>query len=593
MHRKGSQKPIIDPLYSAIANHSEITKKAMKQIIYNKMLGMAKDFPDLFQITQLQAVPDATGKILFPQEKDQHIIMARRGYKRVPILTDNIVKRTIDEVLTTQNIGYFEQLMMGASRFFTKGTTGLFPGFALTNYAIDQVAATALTRNKYTPLYDPLKELYKAVSDKQGADYRYFQEYLIMGAERQTFVGWQDLSPNELQAKIRAEQDGIQKTIEWLNKGMDILAIPSKYSEIATRATEYMKARKAGKPQIVAIEEAGRVTAPFHHIGRFGGGKLGRAYIKSIPFFNPGIQVLAQAAEAINSPQGRARYGFVTLAITAALLASFGIMMKAATDEQKQLYTDLEPNEFMGYLWLPNQNGKTLIRIRIPQEIGVFGNFINMVLADQLFNANYSAGEYLDAGTSFLPQQFDISNPAKAFLSWIPQIIKPAVLTVLNVKDFPTIRPMESQAQQAKEPGLRFTESTSPVAKKVGEALNISPIKLDYLLTGYAGRATGFLTGKPGIYNPFQALSREYYFQSGRKVQNFYNTKAENEQQYHDYKNDLKKFSDKEIDAIYNTRDQVKYIDKMLNEYRDLDLEKEPDYAAKLRTDILKEMEKL
>ena len=218
---------------------------------------------------------------------------------------------------------------------------------------------------------------------------------------------------------------------------------------------------------------------------------------------------------------------------------------------------------------------------------------INFVLADQLLNANYNAGEYLDAATAFLPQQFDISNPAKALMAWIPQIIKPGVLTLLGVKDFPTIRPMESQSQTAKEPGLRFTESTSPVAKKLGEALNISPIKIDYLLTGYAGRATGFLTGKPGIYNPFTSLSRDYYFQSGRKVQNFYDIKTENDQQYHDYKKELKTFSDAEINKIYETRDQVKIIDKMLTEYRDLDLTKEPDYASKLRTDILNEMEKL
>ena len=65
-----------------------------------------------------------------------------------------------------------------------------------------------------------------------------------MGGEKQTFVGWQDLSTNELFEKIKNERKGLLKVADLLNKGMDIFAIPSQYSEIATRATEYIKARK-------------------------------------------------------------------------------------------------------------------------------------------------------------------------------------------------------------------------------------------------------------------------------------------------------------------------------------------------------------
>jgi hypothetical protein len=117
-----------------------------------------------------------------------------------------------------------------------------------------------------------------------------------------------------------------------------------------TRATEYIKAREAGKSQIVALEEAGRVTAPFHHIGRFGGGKVGQVYIKSIPFFNPAIQVLAQVAETLETPGGRARYLFTALAITAASIASVGLLYSRGTDEQKDLFADIHPDELNKYI---------------------------------------------------------------------------------------------------------------------------------------------------------------------------------------------------------------------------------------------------
>jgi len=107
LKRKGSQKPILNPVYSGIKNHAEITRKSLKQIVYNRIGAIAGQLPDLFQELQLQALPDQTGRILFPQEKDKNIIMARRGYKRVPFLVDATIKNALDNVLTHQNIGIF------------------------------------------------------------------------------------------------------------------------------------------------------------------------------------------------------------------------------------------------------------------------------------------------------------------------------------------------------------------------------------------------------------------------------------------------------------------------------------------------------
>ncbi|MDD5065213.1 MAG: DNA methyltransferase [Phycisphaerae bacterium] len=590
--RSGSQKPIMNPLFSALKNHAEITRKGLKQIVYNHIGQIAPKFPELFQISQLKVVPDISGRLLFPQEKDPNIIMARIGYKRRPVLTDAVIKRTVDEVLNTQNITFFEKLLMGSSRFFTKGTTGLFPGFALTNYTVDQVTALAQTRNKYLPLYDPLKKI-SVILDMKNPQHKYFQEYMIMGGERQTFVGWQDMSPNELFDAISKERQGLLKAIDYINKGMDILAIPSKYSEIMTRATEYIKSRQSGKPAIAALEEAGRVTAPFHHIGRLGGGRVGQTFIKSIPFFNPGIQVLAQAAETVGTPEGRKRYLFTTLAVTAASIASMGLLMATGTDEQKKLYADIHPDELNKYIWLPNPNGKTLIKVRVPDQMAVFSTLANMMIADKELSANYTAGEYFNAGVSWLPQQLDISQPARMFMGWIPQLIKPGVLTLVGMKDFPKIMPMESQLMTSRSPEYRYNESTSPVAKRLGKVLGMSPIKIDYLLTGYFGRATGFLTGKPGIYNPLKSMSREYYFTSGRKIQSYYDRKALNDQDYYDIKHGLRTVTKKEAEDILAEREKLKVINNLISAYKDLDEVKHPKTMQKYRDQILIEIDKL
>lgn len=600
--RTGSQKPIYNPLYSSLKNHAEITRKGLKQIVYNRIGELALNNPDLglFQSIPLKSIPDRNGRLLFPQEKDPNTIMARLNYKRRPFLTDITIKRTIDEVLNFQNISAFEKLLMGASRFFTKGTTGLFPGFALTNYAVDQITASAQTRNKYKVLYDPLKKLWSARWWNDSKQHAYLQEYLVMGGERQTFVGWQDMSPNELFDAIQNERKGLLKVIDGLNKGMDILAIPSQWSEIATRATEYIKAREAGKTQVVALEEAGRVTAPFHHIGRWGGGKVGQTYIKSIPFFNPSIQVLAQAAETLETPEGRRQYAFVSLAVVAASIAGLGMIMAYGSDDQKREFADKQPDELNKYIWYPLPGGKGLGKIRVPDQMEVIATIINMVWADKALQANYTAGEYLAAGVSWLPQQFspELTKvdglgylPVKAFMGWVPQIIKPGFLTLAGVKDFPKIMPIESQTVQNRAPEFRYTETTSPVAKWLGSVLKMSPIKIDYLVTGYAGRATGFLTGKPGIYNPTSQLSSQYYFTSGRKLQKFYDIKEKNDQDYEAYKKGRKDYALGERTAILKLRAKLKIIESTIGLYKDVD--ENSDKAKKYREKILSLIDEL
>lgn len=429
--------------------------------------------------------------------------------------------------------------------------------------------------------------------NSDNPQHAYYLEYMIMGGERQTFVGWQDLSPNELFNRMNKEREGILKVADLINSGMDIFAIPAKYSEIATRATEYVSARQSGKTPIVALEEAGRVTAPFHHIGRWGGGRIGQVYIKSIPFFNPAIQVLSQAAETLETKEGRQRYAFVTLAVTAASIAGVVAIMASGTDEQKQLYADLNPDELNKYIWYPNPNGKSLIKIRVPDQMAVFGTLINMAWSDKVFNSHYTAGEYFNAGMSWLPQQIDISSPTRMFMAWIPQLIKPGALTLAGVKDWPKIMPLESQMLQNRAPEYRYNEATSPVAKWLGKQFKLSPIKIDYLLTGYLGRAIGFLTGKPGIYNSFKSLSREYYFTSGRKIQTFYELKEKNDQDYEAWRNGREDFKLGERTAILKEKAKLKVINDLIGLYRDIDPDKQPEKAENLRTKILKKIDEL
>lgn len=599
-HRTGSMRTIIDPVLNGIVNHAEITRKAMKQHIENLMAEAANTalLPEVFQKVDVIRSRDAnTGVITYPQEKDPQILMGflNGDHKaRVAFIMDSELKNSLDKILTVESAGFFGKLATGANRLFVKGTTGAYPAFTLTNVAMDQVTLASQTRHNVVPLYGPLSALYKALSGRNDVVARRLQEYLANGGELHTLVGWQNLSAKELVAKITHEREGILRMIDWADKGLDIASFPAKWSEIASRFAEYNAAQEAGDSIIVASEKAANVTVSFHKMGSFSrlgskGGHGTQVWVKSIPFMNPGVQALYTMYRAglKSGPRARNRLLLVILAILAAQLAEFGYLNARGTQKQKDLYMDLAPEELGGYLWFPHSDGETLGKIRLPSNLNVIGMVANMALADHYWGADYSGKDYLAGATAFLPAQANVFKPGQMALSWIPQAAKIPIMVVANKRDFPSIRDLESQTQMRKEPGQRSTPSTPVALKWIGEKYNISPIKMEYILTGVVGRASGFLTGKPGVYNPLSVLNKDYYFESGRRVQQYYDVKKTNDQQYNTFKNNPDSLTEVETDRILEQHAALGTIDNLLTAYGKIDPVEDKQGLEDSRLEIL------
>jgi hypothetical protein len=201
--------------------------------------------------------------------------------------------------------------------------------------------------------------------------------------------------------------------------------------------------------------------------------------------------------------------------------------------------------------------------------------------------------EYLNAVTAWLPAQLNPTEPIKAFMSWIPQLIKPGVLTIAGVRDFPSIIPLESQSLQNREPEFRYNDQTSWLAKKLGATFGMSPIKIDYLIAGYGGRSTQYVIGKPGAFDLSKQLTKDYYVKSGRKFQQYYDLKEKNDQAYEAYKNGRTEYKLGERSAILKEREKLAGITELLELYNDIDETKKPEQAKNLRDKILKQIDKL
>ena len=620
--RKGSELSIINPLYQSIIDHREIFIKSVRQIVYNKVAKLAPKFPDLFQDLKLvRAVDkqrDKKGRVIstrisYPQERDPNIMMVRENGRRKPYLVSKEIKTVIDECLTYENVHLIEQVFTGASRVFTKGTTGMYPWFAVSNFIVDQVTATVQSLNKFVPFFSPVRQAIKMLVNFQGEEATYFKEYLELGGERQTLVGFLDATPHDIFRILNAEKKALERFVDMLKAGVEltaeVLSTLSKYSELITRGTDYIMSRQKGETQLAALEHAGRVTAPFHHIGRHTwkkkGSTVGRSFIRSLPFFNASLEVLAQFGRTLGGGKGgpgtttaekealktQQKAYFVWSALTLAIVGSFAYLYKKATEEQKQLYKNLTPTELINYIWLPALNGKDLLRLRVPEQMAVVGGIINMIIANRLMDTAYTAKEYIEGLTAWIPDQINVTDPYRAILSSIPQILKPIGGIITEKRFYPRVAPLESQGMKAVRPGERVTETTSAFAKRLGQQLDISPVKIDFLIEGYLGRAMRIFIGK----DPGNPLLRKFYFRAGRNLQFFYHARERNKWDYNDIKTGKLDANSPKGQKVLETYGKVKNIEAYLEAYRQLSVDKETDKdnpdLLDLRTQILDEID--
>lgn len=600
LRRSGGQQQVLSPVYNAKMNHIEAVKKAMKQIVYNKIAAIAEKgvLPDLLQHVPLKTAREGN-KTLYPQDKDENIIMARKNFVRQPILVDKMIRQTVDASLTYQSMNIFEHLAVTAGRVFTIGTTGAYAPFSLVNFPADQWNAVVNTRNNYLPVLDSIKLVGQLLSKKNADVATLWHEWEILGGDRMTLFQSQMGDPESARKYILDEKNGIQKVLGLLDKGVDILSIPSKYSETISRFTEYAKSRQNGKSQIVALEEAGRVTAPFHHIGswKFGNKATGKFVVRSVPFGNAALQVFAQTVRTGQTKKGAARIAFAMLTMASAYLASMALVSQYGAKDQKEQYKDLRPQDISQYIYFPAPGGHGLLRIRVSQELSTIGSLITMVLAQNLLGAKYSMADYRDALTAAIPRQFDVSSPVQMFFSWFNPVIKVPIELLANFKDYPTISPIENQGMQNKAPQYRFNEATSALAKKMGAQFNISPVKIDFLIQGLLGRTSNFFTGKPGALDPTSQIYRQYMFTLGRRIENYYNLVDQNKQDWNAVRPDkngvIKQRVDQaKLNTIYDTHYRIRDVQLALDEYKKVD----PKDTAKLeekRTVIINKLSKM
>lgn len=367
-----------------------------------------------------------------------------------------------------------------ASRFVAGNITGRNIVWSLmSNAPRDFVTLLVYSKNKNVfSLMKGIAESYvNTIKNAAGKETDpLYKEFLAMGGGRVSAY----TADRNLQLKMRKLLSGDKK--RWLN--------PIEWNEVASDVVEkgprfaiYKDARMRGKTPQEAFYIAMEST-----VNPRRGGSLARQVNKVIPFFNislQGVDRMARffAADDIRDksarPKARATRAaaFVTVSFIVGILQH---LLSRKDEETEEAYDNLSSYTKLNY-WVIPMGDQKFFAIPKPRELAVLSSAVQVTM-DQVANENPYAfegfGEYI--ASNLLPPVIGevVQGNFLTAAGNLP-ILGPLVEIGAN-KDY-LGRPIESTAMERLLPKDRYTQSTSALAKGLGELFNQSPVQIDYL----------------------------------------------------------------------------------------------------------------
>ena len=346
------------------------------------------------------------------------------------------------------------------------------PAYALRQVIRDPLNAVFVTGVNTIPVASSMKEIAKMIQGKSEGE---------MLLQRKGILGGQVLTGTaEDMSKILRDVTAGKKGWDYQMARLDSLAIKG---DAATRVVMYNNFLKQGLSEM----EATLATLESMNFSKRGISPSLFALSTMVPFMNAQIQGLNVIYQAFRGQMPFSEKLKVKQRLYQRATMMFGFsMLYASMMQDDEAYQNANDDEKYKNWFMPNPFGEEHIRVPIPFEIG----FLFKSVPEALVNMMFGDAKARDVMSALGKQAWE-SVPIS-----LPQGIKPALEATINYS-FYTGRPIESERLQRYEPGERYTERTGELAKLVGGSLNISPVKIEYLIRGYTGSlplAIGSLT---------------------------------------------------------------------------------------------------
>jgi len=288
-------------------------------------------------------------------------------------------------------------------------------------------------------------------------------------------------STEDIGMVLRTVNDGKASWMQALRK----LESMSMTADAATRAAQYDSYRKQGRSDL----EATFMSMESMNFSKRGLSPSMHMVSTMIPFFNAqiqGLDVLYKAARGKMPLNERLKIR-QKLFVRGAMLAA-GTLAYAALMQDEDEYKNALPEEKYNNWFVRIPGVEPMVRIPIPFELG----YIFKAMPEAAFNLLNGSEEGRTVAKAFGTIVKNTIPGGSSMLDVkgvpipipLPQAMKPAIEAALG-KSFFTGRDIESAPERAMDPEKRVRDTTSGLAKELGELGGFSPVMIDYILRGY------------------------------------------------------------------------------------------------------------
>ena len=523
---KGKDAPIDVPPLEAIARNSlSILTASMKNDGALKLIESLEIMGEAEYITPQELKNKQGAKTIFVFEN---------GFKKHYNIEDPDLFHGI-RALGGAEVGFITKLLAMPATLL-RDTVTRDPGFIAVNLLRDTLSATVTSGvnlsapftggDGFVPMIDTIKNMFGDISD----------------LEKFGVIGGYDFANDEgdvvdYMGRIRRQQGltanngmSAEKAFFYLWDGLGGLTTKS---DGATRKGVFDAVYKRMKNTIdertgkVYTDAAAQSEAAFQaleviNFGRRGLSPMFRVITSAIPFLNAriqGLDVIYRSFRGTYSAQDKLQEGETVDELKNRIMRRTALrggtimfstliyyLLVSDTEEYKEAKRELRDDN-----WLIPTPFDYTIKIPIPFEIGMMfkalpERFIDLTLGEKVLGLKESVEK--DPLESFRRQiGTSASLPSPADF----QVFKPLYEVLVNRNSF-TGTEIVPYYKLKREPGYQSSPQTNELFRVIGEAFNISPTKIEHVISGYTGTLGGYMldvvdsltrtaTGSPYIPN--------------------------------------------------------------------------------------------
>jgi len=467
---KGSEKAVNVPMLDAITrNLSMAIDAGMKNVAQQRIVR------DMVKIGIAEKATTAQRKNI---SQNFVVNFKVKGVDQYYKIHDPLIYESLQS--TEEMGGVVTGLFGGASTILREMVTRE-PGFMFANLMRDTLSAYVTSGADFTPVVDTVAAL--------GKDVEQLESFGVVGGydfgnDPKDMV--KAFSKESRKRGISMDGKGpilnpFTKIWDWAGKGTTL-------SDAATRRAVYDDVLARTGNEAEAAFQALEVI----NFSRRGRNPAVRFLTTAIPFLNArfqGLDVLYRGFMGYNPAQKDLTRGQASLtalsrgAIITATTLMYWLMFsdseeyKEATDEQRDLN------------WIfPNPFGGRPIRIPVPFEVGL----LFKTIPERIFDSYSVAKVFGKTGDTSDRELFEsvVQRGIGSTLAVNPlgiQLVGPLLEAAINHNVFTSSPIVPIYVEKNGLDGLLGRESNTQIAKAIGLASNINPVKIDHVLYGYTG----------------------------------------------------------------------------------------------------------